>query len=249
MTYFKYKNSKVYYEEIGTGELLIMLHGNSVSSKMFNYVLDLYKEDFKVILIDFLGHGKSDRVDAFATDLWYDQSQQVISFCEFKEYKNINILGTSGGALTGINVALERPDLVCKLIADSFEGVKSIHEFAGQVKSERESAKKDEGAIGFWTYMHGDDWCSVVDLDTDAVIKHHEEIGEFFHKDITELRVPTLLIGSIKDEYCPLIKEMYTDLSSKITNSAVHIFAEGSHPSVITSADEFSKLTKKFLNE
>ena len=47
---------------------MLLLHGNSVSSKMFQGIIDLYKEDYKVILIDFLGHGRSDRLEQFPTD-------------------------------------------------------------------------------------------------------------------------------------------------------------------------------------
>ena len=72
MAYFYYADKKIYYEEIGRGIPLLLLHGNSVSSKMFQGIIDLYKEDYKVILIDFLGHGRSDRLEQFPTDFGYD---------------------------------------------------------------------------------------------------------------------------------------------------------------------------------
>jgi len=249
MTYFKYKDKKVYYREYGFGQPLLMLHGNSVSSKMFDSIIDLYKDEYKVILIDFLGHGKSDRVKDFPTDFWYDQCQQVIAFCEFKGYNKVHILGSSGGALSGINVALERPDLVGKLIADSFEGTKSEDYFAGQVQEERDASKKDAGAIGFWTYMHGEDWTQVVDADTKVIIKHHKEIGQFFHKPISDLKVETLLIGSSEDEYCLDIEDVYDELSKNIKHASVHIFEKGSHPSVITCAEEFYHIAREFYKK
>ena len=49
MPYFKYKNKSVYYEEIGQGEPVILIHGNTMSSKMFDCILDLYKSKFKEI--------------------------------------------------------------------------------------------------------------------------------------------------------------------------------------------------------
>ncbi len=39
MAYFKFENQNIYYEEIGTGFPLILLHGNSVSSKMFSGIV------------------------------------------------------------------------------------------------------------------------------------------------------------------------------------------------------------------
>ena len=247
MAYFTYNNKKVNYEVVGRGEPLILLHGNSVSSKMFGFIIDLYKDDYELILIDFLGHGKSDRLDIFPLDFWYDQALQVVALCESIGYEKVSLLGSSGGALAAINVALERPDLVKKVIADSFEGEKSIPEFAENVIEERVTSKADEGAVQFWNYMHGDDWSNVVDLDTDVVVRHHQELGRFFHKSISELTVPILLIGTREDEYCSQIEEVYSSMSNRIIDSRIHLFDAGGHPAVITSAEEFSVIAKEFL--
>ncbi len=49
---------------------------------MFNDIIDFYKDEYKVILIDFVGHGKSQMVDKFSADLWFDEAMQVICFLE-----------------------------------------------------------------------------------------------------------------------------------------------------------------------
>lgn len=79
MSYFNYQSKKIFYKEIGNGEPLIMLHGDAASSAMFEMLIPLYQEHFRVILVDFLGNGKSDRVDKFPADLWIAQAQQVIA--------------------------------------------------------------------------------------------------------------------------------------------------------------------------
>ena len=79
MAYFYYADKKIYYEEIGRGIPLLLLHGNSVSSKMFQGIIDLYKEDYKVILIDFLGHGRSDRLEQFPTDFGMTRRCRLLS--------------------------------------------------------------------------------------------------------------------------------------------------------------------------
>lgn len=70
MSYFKYHSKRIFYKEAGSGKPLIMLHGDTASSTMFEMLLPLYQEHFRVILIDFLGNGKSDRVSKFPADLW-----------------------------------------------------------------------------------------------------------------------------------------------------------------------------------
>ncbi|HGL6449167.1 TPA: alpha/beta fold hydrolase, partial [Clostridioides difficile] len=98
MAYFNYNDKQCYYNEIGDGTPLLFLHGNTASSKMFNDIINFYKDEYKVILIDFVGHGKSQMVDKFSADLWFDEAMQVICFLEAMNYKKVNIIGSSGGA-------------------------------------------------------------------------------------------------------------------------------------------------------
>lgn len=84
MSYFVYDNKHIFYDEIGSGTPLLFLHGNTASSIMYAEVSKKYSQNFKIILIDFLGHGKSDRLSEFPTDLWFYEAQQVIAFLKEK---------------------------------------------------------------------------------------------------------------------------------------------------------------------
>lgn len=77
MAFFKYGDKNIYYDEIGAGLPVVLLHGDTASSKMFEYIIPLYANSFRVILMDFLGNGQSDRVEEFPSDLWYSQAQFV----------------------------------------------------------------------------------------------------------------------------------------------------------------------------
>ena len=55
MSYFLFDNKKVFYNEFGMGTPLLFLHGNTASSMMFFEIVEKYKDNFKVILIDFWG--------------------------------------------------------------------------------------------------------------------------------------------------------------------------------------------------
>ena len=62
MAYFTTKdNCKIYYEEHGSGEPLIFIHGWSCNHKFFKYQVEEFAKDYRVILYDFRGHGQSDR--------------------------------------------------------------------------------------------------------------------------------------------------------------------------------------------
>ena len=55
MSYFHYQSKKIYYKEIGSGKPLVMLHGDTASSRMFELLLPLYQENFRVIPDGFSG--------------------------------------------------------------------------------------------------------------------------------------------------------------------------------------------------
>ena len=94
MAYFTYQSKKIFYRETGNGEPLMLLHGNTASSVMFEMLLPLYQDNFKVILMDFLGNGKSDRLDEFPADVWMNQAKQVIGLIEYLKYQKVNLAGT-----------------------------------------------------------------------------------------------------------------------------------------------------------
>lgn len=252
MAYFKYGDKNIYYEEFGSGFPLILLHGNSVSSKMFTEVVDLYKENYKVILIDFLGHGNSDRINQFPVDFWYEQALQVISLVVHNNYGKVNLIGTSGGALTALNVALERADLVSKVIADSFEGEKTISAWTSNISAEREKTKTQAEVCMLWEYCHGEDWEEVVNNDTSVIVRHDKSIKHFFHKSLSQLKTPVMLSASLEDnEFAEIIniEKTFMDLLDKIPNGKVHLFPTGGHPAMLTNANEFANLAIKFFDE
>ena len=53
----------MFYQEAGEGPVLIFLHGNTASSRLFEPLLPLYTPHFRCVLLDFLGNGRSDRVE------------------------------------------------------------------------------------------------------------------------------------------------------------------------------------------
>lgn len=220
---------------------------------MFLEIAEKYKEHLKVILIDFLGHGKSDRLTEFPADLWFDEAQQVIPFLKEKEYANVNVIGSSGGALVAINVALEAPELLSKVIADSFEGETPLKSFTENVAADREFSKQDENAKRFYQYMQGDDWESVVDNDTSAIIRHEKEIGKFFHKDLHRFKPDILMTGSKQDEFVSSVsptyfEKVYGEMLEKIGHGKMYLFDTGGHPAMLTNQDDFYSLSMVFSN-
>ena len=45
MSYYVYDDKKIFYSETGSGQPLLLLHGNTASSKMFEQIADNKKTD------------------------------------------------------------------------------------------------------------------------------------------------------------------------------------------------------------
>jgi len=249
MPYFNYTGKNIYYNESGDGEPLLLLHGNTASSKMFDDVISLYEKHFKVIVIDFLGHGKSDRLESFPVDLWFYEAMQVIEFIKQSGYGKVNIIGSSGGAIVALNVTMESPESVKRVIADSFEGEIPLGDFVESIAEERESSKHEPDTSSFYEHNHGYDWESVVDNDTQALYKHYKTIGRFYHKELSELKVPILLTGSKADEFIPsgFFEKTYGDMLNKIPEATIHLFDNGGHPAMLSNSEKFSELAFDFF--
>ena len=252
MSYFTFENKQVYFQELGNGTPILLLHGNTASSKMFEKIALEYMQNHKVILIDFLGHGKSQRIEEFPADLWFYEAKQVIAFLEEKNYCGVNLIGSSGGALVAINAALERPDLIGNVIADSFEGEYPLKEFTDTIAKQRELSKQDKGARTFYSLMHGSDWEHVVNCDTLAIEKHAKEIGRFFHKPLETFHPPLLLTGSKGDEFISELdnhyfEKIFSQMIQKIGHGEQFIFEKGGHPAMLSNQGEFVRISQLFL--
>lgn len=150
--------------------------------------------------MDFLGCGESERLDEWSEDLWYEWGNQVVELCHQNGFDKVNLIGCSGGTIAAINIALEHPELVEHVVADSFEGIKADADMTEQIQMGRNYAKSIERFKTMMQVMHGDDWEQVLDADTNAVIAHATHIGDFFHRPISDLKCKLLLTGSTEDE-------------------------------------------------
>ncbi|MBS7009573.1 alpha/beta fold hydrolase [Anaerostipes sp.] len=247
MSYFNYQSKKIYYRESGSGKPVVFLHGNTASSRMFDLILPLYADKFHVILIDFLGHGRSDRLEEFPPELWMEEARQTIALLEHLNLGKANLIGTSGGAWAAVNAALERPDLVDRVVADSFDGRTLADDFAENLIKERTNSKKDEMGTAFYQWCQGEDWEDIVDLDTRALVQCANDKLPLFVKPLCTLKNPLLLMGSKGDDMCrPDFQEEYAAIA-KETNAEIYIFPEGIHPAILSCAEKAAEVIARFL--
>lgn len=249
MSYFTYENRRIYFECHGVGKPLILLHGNTASCRMFDPIIPVLAQKYMVITMDFLGCGQSDRLTCWPADLWFEWAKQAHALCRHHGFERVNLVGTSGGALAAINAALEYPQLVCAVVADSFAGIEADPEFASQIQAGRAAAKQTEGFRAYQQSIHGDDWERILDADTGAVIRHAGEIGRYFHQPLSALQVRMMLTGSAEDEMFSdgHHERLFQNICRQTVLAQAHVFAHGGHPAMLSNAEEFAALLDRFL--
>ena len=107
---------KLYYEIYGTGQPLVVLHGNggSIEGASSQYP-EFLKKNYKIIAIDSRAQGKSTDTDA---DLTYEiMASDVNELLNQLGIDSTYIWGQSDGAILGIIIAKNYPNKVKKVLA------------------------------------------------------------------------------------------------------------------------------------
>lgn len=164
-----------------------------------------------------------------------------------QKFGKVNLVGTSGGAWAALNAALECPDLIEKVVADSFDGRSLAKDFAENLVRERTAAKKDEMGTAFYRWCQGEDWESVVDMDTEALLHCAEKQLSLWKKPLHELQVPLLLMGSEEDDMCRAdFQEEYRAIAAE-TGAWMKLFPSGKHPAILSNAEQAAEVICRFL--
>jgi pimeloyl-ACP methyl ester carboxylesterase len=103
-----------YYEEHGSGDPLLLLHGGLADASGFALQTPAFAERYRVIVADRRGHGQTPDVEGpISYDLMADDT---IAFMDALGTGPGHLVGWSDGGDVGLIVAIKRPDLVRKLV-------------------------------------------------------------------------------------------------------------------------------------
>lgn len=230
--YLELKDTKLYYEIYGEGEPLFLLHGNSGSIKDFYQQIPVLSKQFKVIVVDTRGQGKS--IDTSHREFTYIQfAEDVKALTDKLGLKKINIAGWSDGGITGLEFALKYPENLNKLIAiganASPEGVdeRLITHMKNQLlvlNIENKPEKFDERRL------------VTIMLKEPHISKN----------ELARIKNPVLIIAGDRD----VIKHDHTEFIAKqIPNSELKIYKDATHMIPFEKADELNADILQFLGK
>ena len=105
---------KIHYEERGRGRPVVLLHGFLFNSEMWAPQLERLREEFRVITIDFRGHGLSSEVTTPFT--LYDLVSDVVAVLEACGLDRATWVGLSMGGMVAMRAAIVSPETVEALV-------------------------------------------------------------------------------------------------------------------------------------
>ena len=104
------KGSRLHYVEAGTGDPIVLLHGNPTSSYLWRNVIPHLAPLGRCIAPDLIGFGKSDKPDI--PYRVFDHAEYISAFIEALGLRRIVLVLHDWGGFVGLSYAADHPDNV-----------------------------------------------------------------------------------------------------------------------------------------
>lgn len=264
------KNLQLYYEDLGSGQPIILIHGWPLSGKSWEaqvpVLLDL---GYRVISYDRRGFGKSS-VTASGCD--YDTlTADLHEIITQLELNNVILCGFSmgGGEVVRYltNYGTENVDKVALISSiiplvkqkeDNPDGVpeKDLQDIMTQLKTNRvtflETFHKNFYNVNLLNHSVSQkqldyDWSIASQASPLATIKAAESWGETdFRSELKNVTVQTLIVHGDEDQIVP-IKTAGEQAAKGIANNIYKVIEGGPHGLNVTHADELNAILAEFL--
>jgi pimeloyl-ACP methyl ester carboxylesterase len=108
--YFDLGDGKLYYEEAGEGETLVLSHAAFLDSRMFDEIWPVLSQHYHVIRYDMRGYGQSSPAQGPIC-----RRKDLEQLLDFLGVQRAHLLGCSNGGQISLDLALERPQLAASL--------------------------------------------------------------------------------------------------------------------------------------
>lgn len=224
--YIDLDDGKIYYEEYGRGEPLILLQGNNGVISDFHNQIPFLSRQFRVIAVDTRAQGKS--LDFSENDYGYEKfSADLFEIVKQLKLEKINIIGWSDGGITGLIFNSQNPHLVSKLVTiganTNPNGVKE--ELLQSIKGRYESTNDDKEKRRLNLMI------TYPNITVD---------------DLKKIENPVLVIAADDDEIKP---EHTKHIAKMIENSKLEIIKNSTHHVPFDQPEILNKLILNFLKK
>jgi pimeloyl-ACP methyl ester carboxylesterase len=236
----------IYFEERGTGEPLLLLHGFTGTGADWQHVFDLSKlaERFRVIAPDARGHGRSaQRTTPFS---FRRCALDVLALLDELGIERVRAVGMSLGAKTLLHVATLAPSRVSRMILVSATPrfPESTREMLRAAASAKHSA--DEWKLMRERHLHGDAQIEALFLLPAAFAADPTDMS-FTADRLRAISAQTLIVAGDRDALYPV--ELAVELYRAIPDASLWVVPGGGHgPIFLEERDAFVRRALPFLN-
>ncbi len=223
---------QLHYTETGTGEPLVLLHGNGEDGSYFVHQTAFFSRRRRVIAVDTRGHGKSPRGSAPFTIRQF--AEDLYAFLEERGLERVDLLGFSDGANIALIFALRHPERVRRLILNGANldpaGVRPAVQIPITLgyRMARLCARRSAGAR---------QRAEMLGLMVRDPMIPAEELGK--------VAAPTLVIAGTKD----MIREKHTRAIARALPDARLVLLPGDHFIANKNPEDFNRAVEAFLTE
>jgi pimeloyl-ACP methyl ester carboxylesterase len=249
--FIKVNELNIYYEDYGSGNPLVLLHGGLVSSARMKPFLPALSNHFRVITPDIRGHGKSDNPSGqFSYRLLADD---LAEFMKRLELDQPFVCGWSDGGQIALELGMHYPTVAKGLVVGAawFKFSESYQKFLRFLGIEA------PGQVS-----HAQTQKAVPQL-VEALRSLHEPGPEYWKEllrqistmwwtplgytagDFERITIPTLILVGDRDPIVPV--EEAVEMYRFISKAELAIAPHGDHGFPYANPDTFTALTLGFL--
>jgi 2-hydroxy-6-oxonona-2,4-dienedioate hydrolase len=248
MNYEIKQEGKFRYIEVGEGEPLMLLHGLFGALSNFKDLIDYFSKRAKVVV---------PMLPLFDLDLLHTSvgglEKHVQKFIEFKDYKNIHLLGNSLGGHVALVHVLKHPERIKSLILTGSSGL--FENGMGDTYPKRGDYEyiRKKTAVTFYdpavatkelvdeVYEIVNQRIKVIKIIALAKSAIRNNLGD----ELKEIKMPTLLIWGNNDTITPPF--VGKEFNRLIPHSELHFIDKCGHAPMMERPDEFNEILNGFL--
>ncbi len=260
---------KVYYNEAGSGETVVMLHGGGPGATGWsNFARNIgpFAENYHTILLDCPGFGRSDPVTDTSESRDAVNALAVRDLLDSLDIEKANLVGNSMGGATSLRFALEYADRINKMVLMGpggagvsifqpmpLEGIKILFDLYRNPTLE--GLKR---MIQVFVYDPSAITEELVQGRYEAMMANRHHLDNFvkamgnpnavltdFTSRLGEIQAETLVTWGRDDRFVPLDHGL--KLLWGLPNAQLHVFNKCGHWAQFEHAEEFNRLVQDFI--